>query len=138
MLNKNCIICFLNKSYIKFIIVSLLNTIFGLGVFYLLIFIKIPFQFASFLGTLIGVIFNYNTTGRIVFSSSRNIKTIFKYILVYIIVYLFNILFLSIFVKMKVNLYYGGLILILPSGILSFILNKYFVFTNNKLNHEKN
>jgi putative flippase GtrA len=138
VLNKNCIICFLNKSYIKFIIVSLLNTIFGLGVFYLLIFIKIPFQFASFLGTLIGVIFNYNTTGRIVFSSSRNIKTIFKYILVYIIVYLFNILFLSIFVKMKVNLYYGGLILILPSGILSFILNKYFVFTNNKLNHEKN
>ena len=138
MLNKICIISFLKKSYLKFIIVSLLNTIFGLGVFYLLIFIKIPFQFASFLGTLIGVIFNYNTTGRIVFSSSRNIKTIFKYILVYIIVYLFNILFLSIFVKIKVNFYYGGLLLILPSGILSFILNKYFVFTNNKLNHEKN
>ena len=121
--------------FFKFIYISFLNTAFGLALFYFFIFINIPYQLASLFGTIIGIIFNYNTNKKFVF----NIKSsnIFKFILVYVAVYFFNILFLYILNINKINLYLGGLILIIPSGLLTFILNRHFVFKKINNKYEK-
>ena len=123
------------SHFFKFIYISFLNTAFGLGLFYFFIFINLPYQLASLFGTIIGIIFNYNTNKKFVF----NIKSsnIFKFILVYFVVYFFNILFLYILNKNKINLYLGGFILIFPSGLLTFILNRHFVFKKINNKYEK-
>ena len=116
----------LTKSFLNFIIISLLNTIFGLSIFYFFLFIKMPYQFASLFATIIGVIFNYYTNKNFVFNVKKS--NIFLYIIVYVVVYFFNISILYLFKINSINLYVGGLLLIIPSGLLTYVLNKKFVF----------
>jgi putative flippase GtrA len=125
----------LNSSFAKFIYISILNTIFGLGIFYFFIFIKLPYQLASLFGTIMGVIFNYNTNKIFVFNIKNN--NLYKFILVYIFIYFFNIFNLNLLKSSNINFYYGGLILIIPSGILTYILNKNFVFKKLNNKYEK-
>jgi putative flippase GtrA len=125
-----------NSSFAKFIFISILNTIFGLGIFYFFIYIKLPYQLASLFGTIIGVIFNYYTNKTFVFNIKNN--TLYKFVFVYIFIYFFNIFNLNILKSSNINFYYGGLILIIPSGILTYILNKNFVFKKLNNKHEKN
>ena len=125
-----------NSSFVKFIFISILNTTFGLGIFYFFIYIKLHYQLASLFGTIIGVIFNYYTNKKFVFNIKNN--TLYKFILVYIFIYFFNIFNLNLLKNSNINFYYGGLILIIPSGILTYILNKNFVFKKLNNKHEKN
>ncbi len=125
MLKKNIKFLF-NKSFLNFIFISFINTLFGLAIFYFFLFIHIPYQFASLLGTIIGIMFNYNTNKNFVFNVKKS--NIFYFTLVYVVVYFFNVLILYLFKIRNINLYIGGLILIIPSGILTYILNKKFVF----------
>jgi putative flippase GtrA len=116
----------LTKTFLNFIFISLLNTIFGLSIFYFFLFIKIQYQFASLFSTIIGVIFNYYTNKNFVFNVKKS--NIFLYIIVYVVVYFFNISILYLFKINSINLYFGGLLLIIPSGLLTYILNKKYVF----------
>ncbi|MBQ2644221.1 GtrA family protein [bacterium] len=118
-------------KFIKFLFVGGLNTAFGYGVFAFFIFLKFHFAIASFLSTVLGILFNFKTTGIIVFKNHDN-KLIFRFLGAYVIIYLLNILFLKIFKIMYVNMYLAGFILIFPMAVVSFILMKKFVFINNQ------
>ncbi len=120
----------LDIRFIKFLIVGGINTIFGYSVFALLIYLGLHFSLAALLGTIIGVAFNFNTYGRLVFESHDNSK-ILKFVGVYTIVYFLNVIGLWAFNQVGINYYLGGAILILPVGIVGFILNKSFVFNTN-------
>ena len=87
----------------------------------------IHFSIASLVSTIIGVLFNFFTTGRIVFKNS-DFKLILKFIGVYGITYLVNLLFLSIFNRYHVDLVLAGAILLIPMALLSYFLNNALVF----------
>jgi putative flippase GtrA len=99
---------------------------------------------------ILGILFNYKTTGYIVFQNKSN-RLLLHFFLVYGVVYLFNLL--ELYLLDKSNLYefilslplldfldnlplnpdkigdaMGQAITLLPNAILSFILNKVFVF----------
>jgi putative flippase GtrA len=118
---------FFKISFFRFVLISLLNTIFGLGIYFIFIYINIPYPIASFLSTILGIYFNYKTTGSIVFKNKIN-NNLFKFVIVYILLYFFNIIFLFLLKINNINLYYGGLILVVPSGLLGYLLNKKYVF----------
>lgn len=120
-----------HKQFIKFLFVGGINTIFGYSVFAALIFIGLHYSFAVILATILGVLFNFKTTGKIVFNNSRNALLI-KFIGVYGITCVLNILFLRVFEQIKFNMYYAGAVLVLPMAVLSFTLNKKFVFKPEK------
>lgn len=124
---KITIIKLLNKRFIRFIIVSGINTIFGYSLFVLFIFIGFHYSIAIFLGTILGVLFNFQTIGRFVFLSKNNML-IFRFIGVYCITYLLSTICVGILVHLKISAYIAGAIFILPIGITSFLLNKRFVF----------
>lgn len=113
--------------FIKFLFVGFINTVFGYGVFALLLFLGLHYAIASLFGTILGVIFNFFTTGRLVFQNTDNLL-IFKFIGVYAIVYLINLFFLAIIDYFNFNLYIGGLIILLPMALFAFQLNQIFVF----------
>lgn len=119
----------LDPRFIKFLFVGGLNTLFGYGMFSLFIYLGLHFSVASLLSTILGVLFNFKTTGKLVFKSNNN-RLIYRFIGVYTLLYLINVTFLKILQSTIPNLYYSGAILILPLAILSFLLNKKYVFLN--------
>lgn len=111
----------------KFLAVGFLNTLFGYSVFSLLIYLELHYGVASLLSTIVGVLFNFKTTGKIVFNNSNN-NLLYRFIGVYTLIYFVNIGLLRIFDILNVGMYEAGAILILPIACLSFYLNKTLVF----------
>lgn len=116
-----------NYQFIKFLIVGVLNTLFGYGIYALCLTLGFYYTIAAFLGTVLGILFNFKTTGILVFKNKDN-KLIFKFFGVYCLLYLLNIFLLGIFNYFKFNLYIAGLILIFPMALVSYYLMKNFVF----------
>ena len=104
-----------------------INTLFGYLVFSLFIILHIHYAIASLAATIFGVLFNFFTTGKFVFNNNDP-KLLIKFLGVYGITYLINLLLLKIFDIYSVNMLIAGAILILPSAILSYFLNKSLVF----------
>jgi len=121
----------IDKKFIKFLAVGGLNTIFGYSVYALLLFIGMHYSIAVFLSTVLGVLFNFKTTGGLVFNNSKN-SLIFKFVGIYCVIYIINVFFLGIFNSIKFNMFLAGAVLIFPMALLSFILNKNLVFKGKK------
>jgi putative flippase GtrA len=121
----------LDPRFIKFLFVGGLNTLFGYGMFALFIYFHFHYSIASLLATMLGVLFNFKTTGKLVFKSNDN-RLILRFIGVYVIVYLLNILFLKILQLFGMNVYFSGAIVILPLAILSYLLNSRYVFNSSR------
>jgi len=115
--------------FIRFLLAGGLNTAFGYGCFSLLLYIGLHYSVALFIATLLGILFNFKTTGALVFKSSNNFL-IWRFLLVYILIYGVNVLGVKAFSLAGITPYLGGAILLLPIATLSFILQKRFVFSN--------
>jgi putative flippase GtrA len=124
----------LHNKIIRFFLVGGLNTAFGYGLFALLIYMGLHYVLASFICTILGIIFNFKTIGSLVFNNKDNMF-IFKFLGVYGINYVLGILFLAIFKYFGINEYIGGAIIIVPMGLFGYVLFHYFVF--NKTNASK-
>ena len=118
----------IEKQFIKFLVVGGLNTLFGYTLFAVLIFFGLHYTIAVFIGTVLGVLFNFQTTGRLVFGS-KDRSLIWKFFGVYGVTYIVNIIGLYLLEKVIHNVYISGAILILPLALLGFSLNKRYVFT---------
>ena len=117
----------IDPRFIKFIFVGILNTIFGYSVYWILLHLGLHFSLAALVATSLGVIFNYNTTGKLVFKAKGN-SFLIKFILVYVVLYFINVGGLKILNLLGVGFAIGGLIMIVPLAMLSFTLNKKLVF----------
>jgi putative flippase GtrA len=122
---------FPKSKLFRFFLVSGLNTIFGYGLFVSLLYLGVYYQLALLISTIAGILFNFKTIGIIVFRSHNNIL-IFKFLCVYTITYLCNLGGLAFLKSFELNLYWGGAILLIPTGLLAFLLNNLFVFTRHK------
>lgn len=117
-----------NNKFIRFIIVGVLNTIVGYSLFTFFIFLNIHYSLAVLFSTILGVLFNFKSIGKLVFESSDN-SLIYRFVGVYTIIYLLNITGLWLFeLNGFTNMYLNGFILIFPLAIVSFVLNKKYVF----------
>lgn len=114
-------------QFLRFLAVGAVNTAFGYGVFASLILLNLNYMVAALLGQICGVLFNFKTTGTFVFRN-RNNKLIFKFIGVYLVTYLITIGTLKGLALCGIGNLIGGAIIVLPIALLSFTMNKKFVF----------
>ena len=117
--------------FIKFILVGILNTAFGYLAFALLLFLGLHYTLSVILSTIAGVLFNFKTTGTLVFKNHNN-KLIFKFVAVYAITATLGIIILRIAELAHINLYFAGLVSTGVCAIISFLLNKNWVFKYEK------
>ena len=122
---------FLTPQFLKFLVVGGLNTLFGYSVFALFIYLGLHYALASLLSTVLGVLFNFKTTGTLVFKNRDN-SLIFRFFGVYGVVYACNVLLLKLLGGSGFNMYWAGALAIAPLALLSFVLNKLFVFEVRK------
>lgn len=125
----------MKKELLRFLIVGGVNTLFGYSLFALFLYLNFHYTIAVLFATVMGVIFNFFTIGNFVFSNNEK-QLIFRFIGVYVVVYLLNIFGLWFFEQIDFSLYWGGGLLTLPLALVSFFLNKYFVFTSKKESNE--
>jgi putative flippase GtrA len=127
-LNRYSLHHFIRKSVgFRFILVGVFNTIFGYSIYAFFLFCGFHYLWAAFLGTLIGVLFNFITTGNIVFKNSHP-KLLFRFICVYGVVFIVNILLLNVANRFSHNNYINGASCLPVTAAIAFFLNKYFVF----------
>lgn len=119
----------LKNKLFRFFMVSGLNSTFGYGLFALLIYIGFAYPYALLIGTVVGILFNFKTIGSLVFKNNNNIL-IFNFFGVYGITFLGNLGGLALFTHFGFSEYIGGAFLLIPMGIIAYLLNKYFVFSS--------
>ena len=120
----------LNRRFIRFLLVGGLNTLFGYSVYALLIFLHVHYALAALGGQVLGVLFNFKTIGLLVFDRRGN-RRFLRFVSVYILTYLLTALLLKFFHAFNVNLYLAGALLLLPMAVLSYFLNRKFVFADD-------
>ena len=112
---------------VTFILVGILNTMFGYGLFAFLMLLGLHYSLCIILATIICILFNFKTTGVIVFRNHNN-KLLLKYVLLYGIMCLLSIILLRISEILGFNLYIAGLVITCIMPLISFILQKKWVF----------
>ncbi len=118
----------LQWRFVRFLLVGLLNTAFGYGVFALLIAPGVPYPIATLLSTVAGVLFNFKSYGTLVFGSHDN-RLLLRFIGVYAFCYAVNLIPLRWAERNGVSLILMGAAIALPMAALSFALNRRFVFS---------
>jgi len=113
--------------FMRFLVVGGLNTAFGYGVFALFILLGIHYAIAALLGTVLGILFNFKTTGTLVFRSHDN-TLVAKFFAVYGVTYIIGVLLLKAFKALGVHVLVTAAVTLLPMAALSFLLMRRFVF----------
>lgn len=116
-----------SARFVRFLLVGGLNTAFGYGVFVGCLWLGMHYALAGAISTVLGVLFNFKTTGGLVFRSRRNGR-LPQFVSVYVVTYAFGTLCIGLMLEFGIPEWLGGLILILPSAIVSYVLNRRFVF----------
>ena len=117
--------------FVRFLFVGGLNTLFSYVIYAILILLNVHYTLATLISTILGIIFNFFTTGSIVFRN-RKLSLMLRFFLVYGFTYLVNILLLSFFETKQVDMLIAGAIVTLPVALLSYFLNAKLVFRESK------
>ena len=120
------------RKFVKFLFVGFMNTVFSYIIYAICVTILSRPTLSLAVSYVIGILFNFQTTGRIVFKNSDN-KLIVKFFLCYITTFFINRYLLdTLVVDFHVDKYLSQAILVFPIAMLSFLLLKNFVFKENK------
>ena len=113
--------------FVRFLAVGGLNTAFGYTLFALLTWIGLPYPWAIGLGTIMGVLFNFQTTGRLVFGTA-NKHRLLRFVAAYAFMYVLNVSSVALLLDWGLNVYLAGALLLLPMAGVSYLTLRVFVF----------
>ena len=113
--------------FVRFLAVGGLNTAFGYTLFALLTWIGLPYPWAIGLGTIVGVLFNFQTTGRLVFGTAHKHRLI-RFVGAYAFMYILNVGGVALLLDWGLNVYLAGALLLLPMAVVSYLTLRVFVF----------
>jgi putative flippase GtrA len=113
--------------FLRFLLVGGLNTAFGYGAFAMFILLGVHYAIAALFSTILGILFNFKTTGTIVFRSHDNALVV-KFFAVYGVTYVVGVLVLKAFKALGIHVLVTAALTLLPMAALSFALMRAFVF----------
>lgn len=117
----------LRAPFIRFLFVGGLNTLFGYGVFAAGLAIGLVPELALLIATIMGIAFNFVTTGRLVFGSA-NCRRLPRFCIAYGIVYLMNATAMRLVVGAGVSAFAAEAVLLPIAALVTFQGMKMFVF----------
>ena len=115
------------RRFVRFLIIGGVNTLVGYSLFCALLYAGLHYALAGLISTVLGVIFNFFTTGGIVFDN-RDPLLLFRFSLGYVFIYGIGVGEMRVADVLGWNLYLVSGLLLLPNALFSYLLNKKFVF----------
>lgn len=116
-----------DRKFMKFLFVGAMNTAFGYFIYALFLTLHASHNIALTIQYILGVLWNFKTTGVIVFKNRDNTRIV-RFFLSYVFTYSINLVCLNVLVALDVNKYLAQAIMVLPIAVLSFLIFKKFVF----------
>lgn len=113
--------------FVRFVLVGGVNTLFGYALFAILVLASGSHRLALLGATIVGVLFNFLTTGRLVFGNSRW-RRLPLFVGVYALVFALNLGALDLLVASGVAPLLAQLLVLPVCVVISFLLNSLFVF----------
>ena len=111
----------------RFVLVGGVNTAFSYALYAACIFAGAGYAAACAASMLGGILFSYQTTGRLVFRDATR-ASLGRFAGCYLVVYAFSVAFLKAMDALGVDPYLSGLVVAMPAAVLSFTLLKLLVF----------
>lgn len=108
----------------RFLVAGVINTLFSVGVYWLLLYVGLSYPWAAALSMALGIIFSFNSHRSLVF---RTKGRFLLYVLVWLFIYVVNIASIAA-IRKYVGDYIAGVVLLPVNVLLSFMLLKRFVF----------
>ncbi len=113
--------------FARYLVVGGVNTVFGYGSFAVLLLLGLHYAVAALLATILGILFNFQTIGRLVFER-RDHSLIFRFVGVYAATYVLNVGALRLLAGGPLHILAIQALLVLPMAAVSFALHRRFVF----------
>lgn len=121
-----------SEQFVLFLVMGGINTLFYFSLYSFLIYIGVFYAAAVVIGTVCGVLFNFQTFGRVVFKNFQ-LRLLMPFVGVYTVVCAANIAGLKLLELIGLeNKYIAGAVLVLPVALLGYVLNKTFVFSGKE------
>lgn len=117
----------LRLDFVRFLLVGVLNTAFGYAIYLLGLVLGLVPGVALAIATAIGALFNYLTTGRLVFNHA-GLARLLPFIAAYVLIYLVNLGALHVLAMLGVPPGVAQAALLPAVAALSFVVFKYAVF----------
>lgn len=111
---------------IRFYQAAAINTLFGFGVYALMIRLGVNLYVAQAIAQVLGVTFNYFTYSRHAFRDREASKR--SFVLAYIGNYLVNLALLAIFARLVHSAYLAGLAATIAASLINYIVLRSLVF----------
>jgi putative flippase GtrA len=99
-----------------------------------LILTSVEYHVALTVSTILGVLFNFKTTGTIVFRNNKK-RLIFRFVAMYGIIYVLNQIVLTLLVRADINELVSQAIVLPVMVVLAFSMNRRFVFKRYDCSH---
>jgi putative flippase GtrA len=115
------------REWIRYLLVGGLNTAFSYGVYAVGIYLGTGYALASAASMIAGVLFNYRTTGGLVFRRSAG-ASLPRFVGCYLAVYVFSVILLAQMDAFGIDPYLSGILVAIPAAVLSYLLLKFLVF----------
>jgi putative flippase GtrA len=113
--------------FLRFLLVGGINTAVGYGLFLLALAIMPTIFTALVAANILAILFNFVTTGSLVFNA-RDPRLLPRFFGVYGVTFVYNWIGLTLLAGVGVPPWLGGLMLLPGAVVLSYLLNKRFVF----------
>lgn len=113
----------------RFLFVGGLNTLVGYALFAGFIWLGMPYPGAIALATVLGVAFNFQSTGRLVFGGA-SMARLYRFLAVYALVYVLNVTAVALLSRTGLHVLLANGLVLLPLALLSFVLQRRFVFSH--------
>ncbi len=111
----------------RFILVGGFNTVVGYSLF-LVALVIMPTTFTALIAAyILAILFNFMTTGSFVFGA-RDPRLLPRFFGVYVVVFAYNSIGLALLEGMGVRPWLGGRVLLPTAVVISYLLNRRFVF----------
>lgn len=115
---------------VRFVVVGIFNTALCYAVYAGLLLLGLGYAIANFLALVVGVLVGFPTQGAFVFGN-RVGGRFFWFLVVWCIIYLFNISLIALLIGRGLDAYWAGAISLVPVAMLSYLLQRYFVFARH-------
>lgn len=114
-------------QFVRFLFVGALNTLFGYSVFAGLILAGMPAMPALVLAYVVGVLFNFFTTRRLVFNRAER-GSLLRFIVAYVVIYFVNLGLFKLAEAAGASALLAQALCLPPVAAFSFLLLKFQVF----------
>jgi putative flippase GtrA len=117
----------LNRRFIRFLLIGGINTAFSYTVYATFLLVGLGYALANLLALIAGILFSFKTQGTFVFNNAAR-GSFLRFVICWLLIYLCNIAFIRQMLILGLDAYSAGALAIPPIVVISYLVQKHFVF----------